>query len=84
MIHRTRYIRRCTAERMIHRPGSDAELYWHVPIQYLLWWFDEKIYILPNTPWSLSLGNRTRSAVATFTEPDELDAAIATYNLLNP
>jgi len=80
MIHRTDFVRRCQAAGFVAHHHIDP-VFWRLPINYVLWWDDEQVLILPNNIGALALGNRRPSAVAIF---DDLDAAIATYHLLNP
>ena len=75
MIHRTRFIKKAVDLGMI-RYGND--MCWDHPAQFVLWWDveDESVHILPNT-------QDVKHSRAQFTEPDELDAAFATYRLMN-
>jgi hypothetical protein len=56
-------------------------MFWRTPVHYILWWDNEQALILPNNADALALGARRQFAVAIF---DDLDEAIATYQLLNP
>lgn len=80
MIDRTKFHRRCLKEGL-RQYISGETLYWRDPLQYLLWWTDGRVLLLPNTAGALRLGHRRVSAVATF---DDLDEAITTYSILNP
>lgn len=83
MIHRTRFIRRCLAEGLVHGQYGPTNM-WRRPVHYLLWWVDDEVLILKNDPECLTLGRRRAEAVAIFREADDLELAIQTYNLLNP
>lgn len=47
-------------------------MYWSTPIRYVIWWFEDAIYILRNTPSGLKMEDRATQAAAKFAEHDEL------------
>lgn len=81
MIHRTRFIRRCKAEGLKGNTIGHANMFWRVPVQYIIWWNDatEEVCFVPNT--SAALSDPYNHHIAVF---DDLDYAITAYNLLNP
>ena len=80
MINRAVFRLRCRQEGLtVH--FAEFELVWRVPIEYMLWRNNSQVLILHNMPHCLVIEDRRRLAVAVF---DNLDEAIATYNLLNP